>query len=584
MKMGLVFNRTVFYITSLGLLIISLIFFKTPLKSRVFIDDKPYFGEMSFSREPGFYSEAFDLTINAPADEVYYTLDGSEPDRSSFKYDRPIRIYDCSGDPNMHSMRDDVSIFFDDHKRELYTKYNVENAVIPKYTKPEHTVNKCMTIKAVYYDEKGDRSETLTGSYFVGRDAQKDDDPMVISLIMEPDDLFDYEKGIYVLGRIGDEYWQYVETVTDEDELWDILSGRLDANYFRSGMEWERKGSLEIFEAGKLKLFQQAGVRINGGYSREFTPKSLRLYAREEYDGNRVIHTEKNYSLCMDKLIAYNGGQDAYAKIKDPLMSDLCRDMDFVTTSYRPCVLYLNGEYWGYLFLTERFDKRYMQIKYGVDDDNVIITKYGTLKEGTEEDLAGYNEDMLFISTADMTDPANYKKACELIDVNSLIDYMAAEIYIARWQDWPSNNYALWKTREPEGNRYGDCRWRFILFDVNFGGLTYKDGDATRDTIAMTRAESPILDNMLNNGEFREAFINRLMSMRDDEFAPRKVSAVIDGYVSMMEDHMPEHYERFFNSDDEAYYTGIEDLRKFFEKRYEYVPEMVNENFGAGGA
>ncbi len=577
---GTSLKRIIFYILSLGLLGGSVaVFYMIPLKSRVYRNDRAYYGEISFSREPGFYDEPFFLSIEAPTADIYYTLDGSEPDRNSRKYDSPVWIYDSSQDHNIQSMRDDVSIFFEEDKRELYAAYNVENAVIPEYVPPQTNVAKCMTIKAAYYDESGQRSDVATGSYFVGHQKRDSADPVMISLIMDPADLFDYEKGIYVFGKRGDEYWDYLESVTDEDELRELLTGRLDANYFGSGREWEREATLQLFEEGRLKLTQQAGVRIQGGYSREFTPKSMRLYAREEYDGNRVIHTEKNYGLCMDKLVVYNGGEDIYAKIKDPLMSDICKDMDFVATAYKPCVLYLNGEYWGYLFLTDRYDKRYMQINYGVDDDNVVLTKYGTLKEGTEDDLAGYYEDMDFIGSADMTDPENYKKACELIDVNSLIDYMAAEIYIARWHDWPSNNYALWKTREPESGRYGDCRWRFILYDVNFGGLSYEDGDATRDTIELTRTQSPILDNMLNNPEFKEAFVGRLMSMRENEFAPEKVTSMIDGYAEMMEDDMPEYYERFFGTDDSRFYEGIEDLKQFFIERYDYIPEMIEDNF-----
>ena len=583
MKTGIINKRIVFYILSLGMLVFfSVLFCRIPLRSRIYRDDRPWYGAVSFSREPGFYDEPFYLTMDAPEGEIYYTLDGTEPDRSSLKYEKPLYIYDSSSDHNIHSMRDDVSIFFDEDKRELYALYNVKDAVIPAYVPPKNKVGKCMTIKAVCYDSSGNRSDTVTGSYFIGRKGSAVDDPLVISLIMDPDDLFDYEKGIYVLGKIGDEYWDYIESCSDEDELRELLSGRLNANYFGSGREWERQATMQLFEGGRLRLTQQTGIRIQGGYSREFDPKSLRLYAREEYDGNRVIHTEKNYSLCMDKLVIYNGGEDSYGKIKDPLMSDICRDMDFVATAFKPCILYLNGEYWGYLFLTDRFDKRYMQIKYGVDDDNVVLTKYGILKEGTEEDLAGYNEDMLFISTADMTVPENYKRACEIMDVNSLIDYMAAEIYIARWHDWPSNNYALWKSREPESGRYGDCRWRFILFDVNFGGLSYKNGDATRDTIELTRAMSPLLDNMLNNEEFRQAFIKRLLSMRENEFEPGKVSVMIDGYVEMMKDHMPEYYDRFFSTDDSRFYEDIDDLKQFFAERYEYVPEMVEENFGEG--
>ena len=117
---------------------------------------------------------------------------------------------------------------------------------------------------------------------------------------------------------------------------------------------------------------------------------------------------------------------------------------------------------------------------------------------------------------------------------------------------------------------------------MNFGGLSYKNGDATRDTIELTRTMSPLLDNMLNNEDFRQAFIGRLLSMRENEFEPGKVSVMIDGYVEMMKDQMPEYYDRFFSTDDSRFYEDIEDLKKFFAERYEYVPEMVEENFGEG--
>ena len=550
---------------------------------RTYRNDGAYHGEIRLSRESGFYGEPFYLEIKAPTDEIYYTLDGTEPDRNSLKYESPILIYDKTEDDNIHSARTDCSIFQSEELGELYREYREDAGIInvmPDYVTPDYNVAKCTIIKAVYYNDEGERSIPVSGSYFVGKDFINEASTDTVSIITDPDNIFGYERGIYVLGEKSDEFWAEVESTTDEDERQEMLEETWGANYICSGAEWEREATLQFFSEGRADFTQQAGVRIQGGYSRELLPKSLKLYAREVYDGNSVIHTEQNRSLCMDKLVLYNGGEDVYTKIKDPLMSDICADMDFATTSYRPCIVYLDGEYWGYYFITERIDKRFFQIKYGVDDDNVILTKYGLLKEGVESDLEAYENDMLFISDADMTVQENYDKACEIIDVQSLIDYMAAEIYIARWYDWPSNNYALWKSRDPEKGRYGDCRWRFILFDVNWGGMTYEDGDATRDTIELTREASPLFDNMCNNPEFKEAFIKRLEEIREKDFNPDRVAEMIDGYVEMMEEPMNEHYERFFGTDSSMFYKSTDDLKKFFYERYDYVPEMIENNFG----
>lgn len=549
---------------------------------KTFRDDRVYYTGISFSADPGFYEEPFYLEITAPTDEIYYTLDGSEPDRNSIRYDSPIYVYDRTGDANVHSARDDLSLFQNEELRKLYREYREDAGIInimPDYGIPDHNIAKCTIIKAVWYDSEGNKSIPAAGTWFTGDGFTNESEISTVSVITDPDEFFDHERGIYVLGRQSDDFWESLRDTEDEDEKQEMLEGEWGANFLNSGRDWEREATVQFFEDGRLTLTQQAGVRIQGGYSRELLPKSLKLYARPEYDGNTVIHTEPAISLCMDKLVIYNGGEDIYSKIKDPLMSDICRDMDFATTSYSPCILYLDGEYWGYYFLTERIDKRFIQIRYGVDDDNVILTKYGLLKEGVEADLEGYENDMLFISDADMTVQENYEKACEIIDVNSLIDYMAAEIYIARWYDWPSNNYALWKSREPEKGRYGDCKWRFILFDVNWGGMTYEDGDATRDTIELTRQASPLFDNMCNNPEFREAFIKRLESMRE-EFAPEKVSELIDGYVALMADPVNDHNERFLGTDNGIFYEGNENLKKFFRERYDYVPEMIEKNFG----
>ena len=545
--------------------------------------DKGRYGDvLSFSAAPGFYAEPFYLSIDAPADEIYYTLDGTDPDRDSIRYTGPIYIYDVSSEPNVYCEIKDVSPFYDDELKELFYGYRLNDDIeypVPDYKMPEQNIDKCTVIKAVWYDKTGNKSDVLAGSYFVGKEEYTRDDLVTISLFTDPASFFDHRSGIYVLGDRAEEYFEEISEAEDEEYREELLGDLWEANYTGRGREWERQATLQVFNNGGLELTQQTGVRIQGGYSREYCPKSLNLYAREEMDGNKLISLDA-VDMTVDKMTLYNGGEDIYSKLKDPLMAGLCSDMDFTTMRFIPCELYLNGEYWGFYYLTEKYDKKYIEKKYNVDDDNVVIIKNNEPEEGFEEDLKGYLEDMDFISGADMTDEANYQKACRLMDMDGFIDYMAAEIYIARWLDWPGSNFAMWKSRTAENGEYGDRRWRMLLFDVNWGGMSYDDGDAVRDSIAWVRRYSPIFDNLCHSDVFRSAFADRLMSFRDSEFAPEHVSEEIDGLSGAAEEPMKRHYMRFFGTDDARFYEEAEKLKLFFRERYDYIPVMIEDNFG----
>ena len=240
--------------------------------------------ELTFSRESGFYEEEFELEMEAGSGIIYYTLDGSIPDRNSIKYEKPILIKDATENDNIYSMRTDVSTGFDKQEIERIS-YDY-----PGYQPPDYKIDKATIVRAVVYNELGRQTEIKTASYFVGF-SQKDgyDGMNVLSIVTEPSNLFDYETGIYVKGKTYDDYVKEYRNGDEyywREEFWTLWM----ANYRNRGKKWEREASCQFFdENGRLVCEQECGIRIHGGASRGYNPRSLNIYARKEYDGNKYF-------------------------------------------------------------------------------------------------------------------------------------------------------------------------------------------------------------------------------------------------------------------------------------------------------
>ncbi|MBR1913616.1 MAG: chitobiase/beta-hexosaminidase C-terminal domain-containing protein, partial [Lachnospiraceae bacterium] len=216
--------------------------------------DKGRYGDvLSFSAAPGFYAEPFYLSIDAPADEIYYTLDGTDPDRDSIRYTGPIYVYDVSSEPNVYCEIKDVSPFYDDELKELFYGYRLNDDIeypVPDYKVPEQNIDKCTVIKAVWYDKTGNKSDVLAGSYFVGKEEYTRDDLVTISLFTDPASFFDHRSGIYVLGDRAEEYFEEISEAEDEEYREELLGDLWEANYTGRGREWERQATLQVFKNG----------------------------------------------------------------------------------------------------------------------------------------------------------------------------------------------------------------------------------------------------------------------------------------------------------------------------------------------
>ena len=167
-----------------------------------------------------------------------------------------------------------------------------------------------------------------------------------------------------------------------------------------------------------------------------------------------------------------NGANDCdYTKFYDVFLQDLLSDRSFSTQASVPCVVYLNGEYWGPYNFQERYSDNHTEYKYGVKKENVISFDNYELDDGNPgEESLFWN--MVAMAKNDMSNPENYNAFCDVFDIDNFIDYWAAEIYIYN-EDWPHNNFRLWRTRNTEaGNPYGATNysnhyWQILIFAEN---------------------------------------------------------------------------------------------------------------------
>ena len=171
-----------------------------------------------------------------------------------------------------------------------------------------------------------------------------------------------------------------------------------------------------------------------------------------------------------------------------------------------------------------------------------------------------------------MSDAVNYEKACQMIDIDSFIDYYASMMYVARSHDWLNYNTALWRTRTSDDNvGFSDGRWRWILFDCN--GFTMgiaSPSSFDHNTLAYALEKSSVFRSLWNNKDFRCAFQQRIIYLGDTLFNQQITSNLINSFSEQMYPVMSQSWRRWYGSDNsksEEFYTKLAIAKEFFEKR-----------------
>lgn len=554
----------------------------TPGASNTGTGQEPGLEPPVFSAPGGMYTSTVALELSTGVDGavVRYTTDGSEPTESSPIYSSALSLGSRAGTVNNLSEipTNDLNPY-DDYRE--------------GWLPPAGEVFKLHTIRARAFKDGSLPSAAVTQSYLVDAAGTNRYSLPVVSIATDAANFFDDQIGIYVPGWYN--------------------------NMFQSGSEWERPGTIEFFEPGGALAFSgNIGIRLHGNTTRSRPRKALRIYARGPSTFDYRIFPDKPLAK-FDTFILRNGGNDwGDGVIRDLYLQSLAENTSLDRQHGRPVLVFLNGEYWGIHDLRERFDDEYIERNYGLSASEFVQLEtmweepYHSVPaydRGNPDGAQSYADLRTFVQNNGVVSLANYDHVRDRLDVDNFIDFYQAHIFFGN-TDWPGNNVRLWRSMDSnrvEGAAYRhDGRWRYMLFDADFGfGLNFKYVPGNEnyewanafgvlaDHNTLAHAASPdqtdfsnhpnatmMFRRLLENSDFREAFVTRFSDQLNTAYSRAHVTNRWAQWLAVVDPEMGEHAARWR----QPYNWSAEKarIRSYGEQRTAAVWGHLQGYFGLG--
>ena len=473
-----------------------------------------------------FLSDTTDLVITSKRKGfIYYTLDGSDPRESenSVRFNKKLTLEAGINAPRVYR------------------------------------------VKAVVLYGFGEWSEVCTRTYFVGENIASQFDIAVYSIEADEDDLWSRDKG--------------------------ILN---DYNKNRHGSEWERAMHVQLFDSDGTIIFDMpGGIRIYGGYSRGHIMKSMRITARKKYSTVFDDFNSRDLFGAMydaegvridrfEDIVIRNTGNDfGRAHLRDELIQILMRKQGFAfTESVRPCLVYLNGELYGFFWMHEPYKESYFETRFGSYDyqgDFVVLDGPERAKVNDEEylrfdPLKDYNA-MLALGEKDLTIDENYEALCRVLDVESYLHMHATMAFVDNG-DWPQNNNRVFKYFAADGEDFSDVygmdgKWYFVPHDTDWCLSNSVSNNTLHRNYDPTLIQySPLFCHLMERLECREIYVTYFLDIMNDQFKPAAMRETLLEVAATIRAGMKLYLQ-------ESPYTPANFSMEQFDKQVEKISQYV---------
>ncbi len=470
-----------------------------------------YAKEPQFDHESGFYSGTVQIGFSnyQSGDTIRYTIDGSWVSDSSAVY---------TGDP----ITSDTTI----------------------------------VVRAQVYQSGFLPGKTLTNTYIIGYTSTLP----VMSVSLNPHDLWDWEEGIYVLGPNASTTYPY-----------------FGANYW---MDWEKPSHIEYFDSNLFPAFElDADLMIHGGFSRVFPMKSLRVLTDRKYDESEI-----NYQLFKDKdihtfqkFVLRNSGQDFnITHFRDALMQKVVqKNTGIDIQDYQPVVVFLNGQYWGIHNMTEKIDRYYVNENFGIHEDSTNVLRDNIII--VEGDYYHYAIMIDFVKNVPVVDSAAYDSISKMVNITNYTDYFIAQMYYVN-PEFPRHNTKYWRSDADTS------RWRYIMTDLDFGLGLYSSA-SSNELYRVLHSNIQWSDNhwilrrILEFPGYKRYFINRSADMFNTMLITQNLINTIHAFKDRLAPEMQVHMPRW-GSSFAAWESNVNIMINFAQNRLGNIWQHYTDEFG----
>ena len=502
--------------------------------------------ELTFSVPSGFYTTGFKLYITAPeGSTIYYTTDGSVPTTESEVYEDCIDITTSSSTSYTYAMQDGTGYYYSS-----FAPTSLDMGTI---------------VRAFAVDSKGNSSEIVTKAYYIGLAGNSDyKDISVISIVGSPYDLFGYYEGIYVSGK------------SREDAIIQTGDGSSAGNFFNGR---HINARLDYFEEGKDLSFS-GDVLLSIDYDLSITDsmKSFSIDGDGAWDGSSL---QTFFNSDSGKLTLRTNGIDNSFKLRDYVISELVADTKAPMPYIKPCIVFINGEYWGLYMLESQYDEDFIQDKYGIDEE-VVIYRNGFAS--TYEYTSLYTDFYDFVTTTDLSIDENYEAVKEMMDIDSYLEYVCNNMYFGNYL-FSDTGSAAWRTVSSDGTGYADGRWRWILGKMEYtlsvnNQSTYTINSYLQEGVTQNK----FLQSLLMNDEFCEQLEITMNQMIENNYESENAVLLVENTVNSLQKAISSSYARYSKSDISVSFTNdVATIEYFLSNRANYILGYTAEIAQNGG-
>jgi hypothetical protein len=479
---------------------------------------------------------------------------------------RDLPELNLSQPAGFYEKEQNIKLSFSDSTAEIY--YTLDGSPpglsSKKYKEPiKITSNAVLQAMAVKNDKR--LSSTVLANYFIKETKSKFP---IISISINPATLYDHAGGLMQNGYRADREYPF-----------------RGSNYYSNK---EVLCNVEFFETfdssiGHHSVFKsRMGLSIFGGVSRVFPQKSLALYARSEYGNSHIEHAIFP-DLKIDKykrLVLRNSGSDfGETHFRDAFITSIGKEMGLEVQAYRPSLVYINGRYHGIMNLREKLSKHYFEEHFNIHPDSIdLLEGRGYVKAGS---LDAYRKLQSFLANKNLNDEKNFTDLEQMMDVNNFIEFQVIQIYSDN-QD-AGGNVKYWRERK------AGSKWRWVLFDTDFGFGHYSKGGFNFNTLeqqtSLTEERWPNPDwstfnlrMLMKSSIFKKQFLTRFCDRLNSTFLPSKLIVQIDSMAAFIKPEMQRHWKRWELSPGDWEYR-VNQMKEFAEKRPAFMKIFLKKAF-----